>query len=200
MLLEFIPAQFKRPSGLFGIFTSNQMIKYNQKNYETLVKDLALRPHDKLLEIGYGPGIGIRMIAESCSTCKVHGIDFSRLMYKRAGRYNKQFIDNGKVQLQYGNFLKSNIEEKNFNKIFCLNVVYFWSDLIAPFEKIFSLLKEGGSFHIYMADKSFLQQKKLPDTVFNKHSIEHVVDTLKSAGFKTVEHYKDNGHQIKAKK
>jgi hypothetical protein len=54
---------------------------------------------------GYGPGIGIRMIAERCSTCTVHGIDFSQLMYKRASKYNKPFIDAGRVSLKCGDFL-----------------------------------------------------------------------------------------------
>src|SRR5690606_39105189 len=166
MVLEFIPSQFKKPSGLLGLFSSNLMAKHNRKNYDLIIKDLAIQPNDKLLEIGYGPGIGIRMIAETCSTCTIHGIDFSRLMFKRARKYNKQFIDNGKVQLQYGDFLKSNIEHNDYDKIFCLNVIYFWNDLKEPFEKIFSLLKPAGSFHIYMADKTFLQEKNTPDTVF----------------------------------
>ena len=32
MLREFIASQFKKPTGLFGLFTSNLMIKGNQKN------------------------------------------------------------------------------------------------------------------------------------------------------------------------
>ena len=67
MIQKFIASQFKKPTGLFGIFTSNMMVKNNQKNYDNMIKDLDLQPHDKLLEIGYGPGIGIRMIAETMS-------------------------------------------------------------------------------------------------------------------------------------
>ena len=200
MLKAFIASQFKKPAGLFGIFTSNLMVKGNQKNYERLIKDLDLQPYNKLLEIGYGPGIGIGMIAELCSTCIIHGIDFSKLMYKRAGKYNKQYIDTGRVLLQHGDFLKVPIAYNDYDRIFCLNVVYFWNELRAPFEKVSSLLKKGGSFHIFMADRAFLLEKKAPDSVFNKHSIEQVVETLKAAGFTTVEHYGEKGHYIKAKK
>jgi hypothetical protein len=82
--------------------------------------------------------------------------------------------------------------------VFCLNVVYFWSELNEPFKKILSLLKKGGSFYIYMADKDAL--KKAPDSVFNKYSIEQVVESLKSARFSQVENYFDKGYYIKAKK
>ena len=200
MLKELIASQFRKPEGLFGIFTSNLMVKGNQKNYDRLIKNVDLQPYSKLLEIGYGPGIGIRIIAEICSTCIIHGIDFSKLMYKRASKYNKQYIDAGRVLLQHGDFLKVPVVHDDYNSIFCLNVVYFWNELRAPFEKVFSLLKTGSSFHIFMADRAFLLEKKAPDSVFNKHSIEQVIETLKATGFITVEHYGEKGHYIKAKK
>jgi len=99
MFREFIASQFKKPTGLFGIFSANIMVKNNQKNYNRLIRDLDLQPQDKVLEIGYGPGIGIQMIAERCATCSIHGLDFSKLMYKRATKYNKPYIKAGRVQL-----------------------------------------------------------------------------------------------------
>jgi ubiquinone/menaquinone biosynthesis C-methylase UbiE len=200
MLRELIAFQFKKPSGLFGLFTSNLMVRNNQKNYDTLIKDLDLQPQDQVLEIGYGRGIGIRMITEQCPSCIVHGIDFSKLMFKRATRYNKQYIHEGRVQLQQGDFLTAPVAHNTYDKTFCLNVVYFWNELKEPFGKVFSLLKNGGSFHIYMADAATLQQKKAPDSVFNKYSIERVVEALKEAGFEKVEHYAEKGLYIKATK
>jgi len=198
MFKNFIAAQFKKPSGLFGMFSSNIMIKGNKANYEKLIRDLDLQPGDKLLEIGYGPGVGINMIAKACTSCTIHGIDFSKLMYRKARKYNKQYLDNNAMLLQYGDFLKTAVVSNEYDKIFCLNVVYFWNDLQEPFRKVLSLLKAGGAFHIYMANRDAL--KKAPDTVFNKYSIKQVVEALKSVGFGNVEHYAEKGYYIKAKK
>ena len=165
------------------------MVKSNKSKYDNLVKDLDIQPGDKLLEIGYGPGTGINMIAETCSTCTIHGIDFSPLMYKRASKYNKPYIDKGNMLLQHGDFLRTTVVSNDYDKIFCLNVVYFWNELKEPFEKVLSLLKKGGAFHIYMADRSTLMEKKAPDSVFNKYSIKQIVEALKLAGFPEVEHY-----------
>jgi len=200
MFRELIARQFKKPSVLFGKFASNIMVRNNQKNYDKLITDLDVKLHDKLLEIGYGPGIGIQMLANLCSTCTIHGIDFSKLMYKRATKYNKTFIDSGKVRLYYGDFLKTLVLDNDYDKVFCLNVIYFWDELKTPFEKVLSLLKKGGDFHIYMAEKTTLIKMKAPDTVFNKYSIEEVAQALKSAGFENVEHYSDKGLYIKAGK
>jgi cyclopropane fatty-acyl-phospholipid synthase-like methyltransferase len=200
MIPAFIASQFKRPSGLLGIWSSNRMVKSNQRKYDRLIMDLDLQAQDKLLEIGYGPGIGISMIAESCSSCTVHGIDFSQLMYKRASKYNKRFIDAGQVSLQYGDFLQVPVTQDDYDKVFCLNVVYFWKELKGPFTKVFSSLKKGGSFHMFMADEKALIKMKTPDSIFNKYALEQVVEALKVVGFESVEHYEEGGHYIKAKK
>ncbi|MGZ3846846.1 MAG: class I SAM-dependent methyltransferase [Flavisolibacter sp.] len=200
MLREFIASQFRKPSGPFGIFTSNLMIKGNRKNYETMIDDLNPQPQEKLLEIGYGPGLGIRMIAETCSGCTIDGIDFSQLMYKRAGKYNRRYIDEGRVLLSYGDFLQAPLTDNSYDKIFCLNVIYFWDELNTPFKRVHSLLKQNGSFHIYMADKKFLEEKKAPDSVFNKYSVEETMDMLTAVGFNKVHRFKNNGHFVKAEK
>jgi ubiquinone/menaquinone biosynthesis C-methylase UbiE len=200
MLRNFIASQFKKPRGLVGIWSSNVMIKGNQKNYDKLIKSLDPKPNDKLLEIGYGPGRGIHNIAKAFPACTIHGIDFSPLMYKRAHKHNKSFIEKGNVHLQHGDFLHVATSDKDYDKVFCLNVVYFWNDLHKPFTKVCSLLKKGGSFHIYMADRGTLLKMKTPDTIFNKYSIRQVVDELLNAGFDNIESSTENGHYIHAKK
>src|SRR5215217_578594 len=107
MFETFMAIQFKKPSGFFGLLSATIMIKGNKGKYEKLIKDLDLQPTEKILEIGYGPGIGINMIAEACPLCTIHGIDFSDLMYKKASKYNKKHLNNNTVVLQYGDFLKT---------------------------------------------------------------------------------------------
>jgi cyclopropane fatty-acyl-phospholipid synthase-like methyltransferase len=200
MFRNLIARQFKKPTGLFGNISSNIMIKGNRNKYDTLIKDMDLQSNDQLLEIGYGPGIGIHMITQLCESCSIHGVDFSKLMYKKASNYNKSNIEKGKVQLQYGDYLNISMGQNKYDKIFCLNVIYFWNELYQPFEKTISLLKTDASFYIYMADADMLIKKRAPDAVFNKYSIEQVVESLKSAGFSKIEHYFKSGYYIKARK
>jgi hypothetical protein len=62
------------------------------------------------------------------------------------------------------------------------------------------LLKEDGFFDIYMADRKFLAEQKTPDSVFNKYSVDEVMEALKSVGFNKLDHIKNNGHFIFAQK
>lgn len=194
-----IANQFKKPSGLLGRLVSNLMIKGNKHAYETLFGEMKISPGEKLLEIGYGPGTGIREIFKTAKPEVLYGIDFSELMFAKATKLNKQLIETGKVKLLYGDFLTTSLETTGFDKIFCLNVVYFWEDLSVPFTKIKSLLKDGGRFHFYMSSKEDLDRLKFTDDdVFNKHAIGKVEEALKQAGFSKVTHFYKYGYFVEA--
>ena len=197
-LKRMISAHFKKPSGLIGRFTSRLMVKGNKSNYDVLLRDMNIQPGDKILEIGYGPGIGINRIAAKCTSCEICGIDFSKLMYHKATAMNKAFIDSGHVRLLYGEFVNTAINITGLDKIFCINVVYFWNDLQPPFKKIKSLLKQDGKFYFYMAHPDFLRKLNPADDIFNKYSIEQVTAALSSAGFTNIKHYFNKGYYITA--
>jgi SAM-dependent methyltransferase len=200
-ILRKIGMQFKKPAGFLGKIVSILMIKGNRSAYETAIKDLTILSNDKILEIGYGSGIGIDLISKRFETCDIYGIDFSELMYMRATKRNKQFIKNNRVHLLFGDFVETEISASGFDKIFCINVVYFWDDLQKPFERVKSLLKDDGIFYFYMANKDDLTKVKFTkDDIFNKYSIEQVLEALKSVGFKEFDYYYKKGYYIKAKK
>jgi ubiquinone/menaquinone biosynthesis C-methylase UbiE len=200
-LLRRIGLQFKKPTGIPGKLVSNLMIMGNRSAYKTLIKELTPHSNGKILEIGYGPGIGIALISKRYESCDVYGIDFSELMFRRATNRNRQLIKNNRVHLILGDFIETEINTSGFNVIFCINVVYFWDDLQKPFERVRSLLKEDGLFCFYMASKEELNKVKFAkNDIFNKYSIEQITESLRSAGFGKVEYYYKNGFYIKAKK
>lgn len=188
------------PTGVLGKIVSNVMIIGNRYAYETLIKYLEIKSNDKILEIGYGPGMGIGLISKRFETCEIYGIDFSDLMYRRATQRNSQVIKNNRVHLLLGDFVETEISTGLFDKIFCINVVYFWSDLKKPFRRVKSLLKDDGIFCFYMAKNDDLNKVKLTSNdIFNKYSIEQISEALKSVGFNEVDYFFNKGYYIKAK-
>lgn len=200
-MLRNLGLQLRKPSGFFGKIVSTMMIKWNRNRYKILINDLKIQPKDKLLEIGYGPGIGINMILNRCDSCNLFGIDYSELMHQKATKRNKQFVDSSRAKLMLGDFLETEIDVRDFDKVYCLNVVYFWDNLQKPFEKIYSLLKNDGLFCIYMDSKEDLSKVTFAeDDIFNKYTIEQVQEALKLAGFKKIDYSFDNGYFVMAKK
>jgi SAM-dependent methyltransferase len=143
--------------------------------------------------------LGIYKIASTFPGCLISGIDFSELMYHKASRRNKKFIDKGTVHLQYGDVLTLEPGNDKFDKIFCLNVIYFWNDLNFAFSRIFNMLGQKGEFLIYMDHRDTIEKAKfLAD--FCKYPIEEVEKALKNAGFSGIEYTFDRGYFISAKK
>jgi len=198
-MLKALGEQLRRPSGLFGRLVSVMMDMRNREFYENMLTELQIKRGDRIYEIGYGPGLGINLIANSNTECTISGIDFSELMYVKAVSRNKQFVDSGVVNLKYGDFLTAKFDHEQYDKIFCINVIYFWSDLVTVFEKIYSMLSDGGLFCIFMTPQKEMDKLKFADD-FYKYSIESVESELKKAGFKSIEFKLDKGYYIKASK
>jgi SAM-dependent methyltransferase len=192
--------QFRKPKGLLGKIVSRMMIKGNSREYKMLIREMQIRSGEKLFEIGYGHGWGIQQICSQYDS-HVSGIDFSELMYKQACRRNRKYIQLKKVELFFGDFLNFEILPFRYDKIFCLNVIYFWDELNKPFGKIHESLKDEGLFCFAMAHRDDLNKLKFTDdSVFNKYTIEEVVERLKQAGFREIEYKYDWVYIIKCKK
>jgi cyclopropane fatty-acyl-phospholipid synthase-like methyltransferase len=189
--------QLRQPSGLFGRLVSIMMDRRNRAFYETIIKELDLKSGDRIYEIGYGPGLGINLIANRITGCSIEGIDFSELMYNQAAKRNRKFVDAGIVNLRFGDLLTSAVDNEQYDKIFCVNVIYFWSDLAVVFDKIYSMLYDSGRFCIFMTPAKDFEKLKFAEDFF-KYSIETVESELKQAGFKSVEYKLDKGYYIKA--
>jgi SAM-dependent methyltransferase len=187
----------KKPEGLIGKIFANFMVKQNSTQYDHIIQKMNIHEHDEILEIGFGHGLGIKKI---CDQYKVHvtGIDFSETMLTMAGRRNHNHIENRYAKLYCVDFLKYDLPAGHFNKIFCLNVIYFWDSLEVPFAKIFSALKEGGAFVFAMAHRDELMRMKITnDDVFNKYTIEEVVKSLEITGFSDITYAFDREYLVK---
>ncbi len=194
-----IAKQLRKPSGFFGKLVAKTMEFRNRNSYKGIIRKLSPGPGERILEIGYGPGLGIYQIAASYPDCRISGIDYSELMFAKASRRNKKFIENGIVHLEQGDVLTLDPGKDLFDKIFCVNVIYFWNDLNVAFTKIFNRLAEKGEFLIYMEHMDYLEKTKLLGD-FCKYPVEKVEAELKQAGFKDIEYTLAGGYFITAKK
>ena len=196
-MLELFGRQLRKPSGNWGKIVAIIMNKRNTKFYSELINILDVKDNDKVFEIGYGPGLGIQMLADTNENCTIEGMDFSELMFREATKRNKKYISRNKVRLSFGDFLSEDFVNKTYDKIYCVNVIYFWNELSIVFDKIASLLNKGGIFCIFMTHEKELQNKKFTQD-FCRYSIETVEEELSKAGFSNIDFKFENGYFITA--
>jgi SAM-dependent methyltransferase len=191
--------QLRKPSGFFGKLVAKMMEFRTRDSYKEIIAKMSPQKGDHILEIGYGPGLGIYQIASYSPGCMISGIDYSELMFHKASKRNKKFIDRGTVHLQYGDVLTMDMGNDKFDKIFCVNVIYFWNDLDQAFKLIFKMLREKGIFLIYMDHMDTIEKVKLLAD-FCKYPVEVVEEKLKNSGFTGIEYNFDVGYYVSAKK
>jgi len=181
-LNNLLAKQFKRPTGLFGKYVSKKMQEGNNDVYEWMIPLMEFGKAKNVLEIGYGTGKVLMNLATRHPEITFYGIDFSKVMYEKAAKNNSNFIDNGRMFLEYGELLNYKSPVK-FDVIYCINVIYFWDDLKVYLLKLNSHLNSGGIVYIYMTDAEFINYKFGKSSVFNKYSIDEVIQIIGKSGF-----------------
>src|SRR5436309_4010136 len=91
-LLRPLFDQFARPSGLLGRLAGRLMAKGIEDD-EWLTSLLEIKPYDRVLEVGFGPGVAIELIAARAANGLVAGIDPSDVMLREAKRRNRLGVE-----------------------------------------------------------------------------------------------------------
>ena len=193
-----IADQLKRPTGLWGKVISRFLKRMNSNIYDQVIIDVDAQEGDQIFEIGYGHGDGVNRILRNVN-CHVSGIDFSKVMYDDSVKLNKKYVEEGKVELFYGDFLEFDMNQNGYDKVFCVNVIYFWESLELPFTKVKSSLSKNGMFFIYMDSLEEITKSKFTNEVtFNSYTVTSVMEQLTSIGFNCSYYDYARGHIIKA--
>jgi ubiquinone/menaquinone biosynthesis C-methylase UbiE len=141
-----IVAQFGQPHGMLGLLAGLIMANRssNIERNEWTLDLLALKPTDRLLEVGFGPGIAIEKASQIITKGLIVGVDHSATMMRQASKRNAAAIERETVKLYLGTIEALPAFDKPFDKICSANVVQFWHDPVVIFKKLRSFLAPGG--------------------------------------------------------
>ncbi len=147
-IAQTLKSQFGKPSGvggrIVGLIIANR--PSNRERTFRTIDLLDIQSGDRVLEIGFGPGLGIAQAARLAVNGKVVGIDHSPLMVTRASGRNAVSIDQGRVELHAGSVAEMMCFSFPFDKAFAVNVHMFWADRMSALANVKFALKPGGTF------------------------------------------------------
>ena len=81
---ELLMRMFGRPKGVLGQLGGVIMARANRDAAAQVVEVLDVRPDDKVLEVGFGPGVAIQMLLHRVPAGSVAGVDQSQEMVRQA--------------------------------------------------------------------------------------------------------------------
>lgn len=182
---RIVAEQSRKPTGFFGSIVGRMMARTNQESNEWVISLLDILPSDHVLEVGFGPGEAIRMLAEKTPHGFVAGIDFSKAMVEQASKLNANEIALGHVELKQGEASSLPYEIDQFDKVYAINVVYVLQALQDVMEELHRVLKPGGHASIYLAPPELMDRVlgNSPPSFFRFYTAEEVESAFQQTGF-----------------
>jgi cyclopropane fatty-acyl-phospholipid synthase-like methyltransferase len=179
----FLRAQFGCPTGFWGHIVG-KIMTYTPSNQERIhwtISLLNIKPDDRLLEVGFGPGFAIELVSKMASEGFIVGVDHSEVMVRQASKRNAKAIHDGKVVLQLGAVSHLPTFNEPFDKIFTINSIHFWSEPIDCLKALRKLLRPGGLIAVTLQPRS----RNATDAT-TKEIGQELVMNLECAGFSQV--------------
>lgn len=156
--LKALAKQLRKPSGTAGSKVGEMMNKANHFLYEATLAEMQLQPNESILEIGFGNGLFFEKIFHSNPSITIAGLDYSSQMIKEASRLNSKRIAGNQLRLYKGNSDQLSFADNSFDKIFCINVIYFWDNPAIHLQEIKRVLKPSGIFYVTIRSKESMLQ------------------------------------------
>ena len=182
-LRKIIVAQFGNPHGLLGRLAGWIMANRpsNRERNSWTVDLLELRPADRVLEIGCGPGLALEGCLAQATEGAVVGLDHSQTMLDQARTRNAVADRQGRLELRLESFDELPASASAFDKIYSCNVVQFLPDRAAAFDKMFGLLKPRG-----IAATTYMPRNKNPSRDDAVKLAAEVEGIMQASGFANI--------------
>ncbi|HXF61496.1 MAG TPA: methyltransferase domain-containing protein [Caldilineaceae bacterium] len=133
---------FAKPEGLLGRIGGYILAMEKRELIAWLIDLLNVRAHERVLEVGFGPGVAIAAL--SVKAAHVAGVDISDVMVEQARARNAQAIAAGRVELHQGSADRLPFTDNSFDKALSINSIQIWPDPAAGLREIHRVLKPRG--------------------------------------------------------
>ncbi len=136
-------SQFGAPRGLRGRVAAHVVARLTGDANRWMVECLDVGPHDRVLDVGCGPGLAVARAAE-VSAGGVVGVDASETMVRMARRRNQAAGRQGRVEIRRADAARLPYPDAHFTRACSLNSLQFWPAPADGLRELFRVLDAGG--------------------------------------------------------
>jgi ubiquinone/menaquinone biosynthesis C-methylase UbiE len=112
--------------------------------YAEIANLLPLADSGRLLDVGTGTGLQLKVIRELKPGLELFGLDLSA----QAVRIARGYFEGTDVDLREGSIERTNYEDNFFDLVTCASSMSYWKNLQTCFDEIHRILKPGGAAHL----------------------------------------------------
>jgi ubiquinone/menaquinone biosynthesis C-methylase UbiE len=188
MFAKFLARQLSHPSGIFGrLVLASLWNKRNAALNDVVFDNLALQPHDRVLEVGFGGGYLLGRMATIVTEGLLAGVDVSAAMVTFCERRYRLLVKTGKLELKCAKAEALPYAADYFTKVCTVNSIFYWENAPQVIAECYRVLKEDGLLVLCFTDKKSLAPKEFTHHGVALYEADEVHQMLASAGFQGIE-------------
>jgi ubiquinone/menaquinone biosynthesis C-methylase UbiE len=187
-VIPYVVRQFGRPHGVTGRLAGFVMAHRTSNRQRNLwvVSLLDVQSTDRVLEIGFGPGLAIAELARRATRGQIYGIDHSEVMIRQASRRNAAAIRARRVTLLRASVNRLPSVDEPLDAILAVNSIGFWPNPTQQLRELRRVLRPGGRIALASqprcsgatADTTAQAARELQDRLTRAGFIQARVETL----------------------
>jgi ubiquinone/menaquinone biosynthesis C-methylase UbiE len=149
-LVLAIRSQFRQPQGVAGWLVGWEMAlrSSNRQRNVWAVGLLGVEPTDRVLEIGFGPGIAVRELSRRATHGLVCGVDHAAVMVRQATRRSAAAVRAGRMDLCLGAAEHLPAFAEPFDKVLAVNTMGMGREPAERLQEIHRRMRPGGRIAI----------------------------------------------------
>jgi len=186
-LAPFVAAQLARPSGIVGRIVLPRL--FNRRNAalnDLTFECLALRPHDRVVEVGFGGGYLLERAGAAVVAGEVAGVDASPEMAAFCGRRYRSRVQTGRLRISCAKAEALPYPSAYFTRACTVNTIFYWQDAGRAIEELWRVLATGSIAVICFTSRECIQDRPFSPyglTVYTSAEVETLMATV---GFRQI--------------
>lgn len=177
-----ITAQFGRPHGLTGHAIGLLMAVKNRAMSHAALDALLVQPGDRVLEIGFGPGVALAALASHGEAACIAGVDPSAVMLAQARRRCLAARDPARFDLRPGTAAELPWRDGTFQRVLAVNSFHLWDDPAADLFEVRRVMAPGARLVLGLR-VALARPRRLTAPGLRDDQIARVPALLGAAGF-----------------
>jgi ubiquinone/menaquinone biosynthesis C-methylase UbiE len=183
-LFSVIGKQLQHPKGVLGKALFGWMTTKTLAHARWTADLMDVQPDDEILEVGFGNGANIELLAGRASNGHVAGAEISKTAVQMASTRNARAISEGRVTLHQASGESLPFEDGAFDKACTVATMYVIQDPSAVFKELHRVLKPGGLVAVtFPVRENFMRFKPAKTEGFHLHELGDLEAALRDAGF-----------------
>ncbi len=187
MPAKFFARQLRHPSGILGRFVLPRV--WNKRNSalnDVALNSLALRPGDRVLEVGFGGGHLLGRMAGAITDGFLAGVDVSPPMVAFCQRRYRSLVREGKLELRCARAESLPYPSAYFTKACSVNSIFYWQNTPQAISELRRVLAEGGMLVLCFTCKESLENRGFANSEITLYAAEEVQQMMEASGFHSI--------------